>query len=277
MATMAGALVFVLHHLPQLGGHAIVTLAAVLGMAVAVPALVGGRFATRQPRQPIVVVSDSDASTVKRLVHEDLDFCGELHAEALGHGFFVSLGPGFMREYHRSYFDSPHALALRCSLAEHPVGFLVGVLHPQVHARWVLRHRGVGLALRGAGALALRPGVAVSFLRRRLHRYATVWRRHRGQPASEPGRSPLSSEPAVLSHVAVVPGARGTGVGRKLVRSFEATANASGADWATLSTLAGSQGAGDFYSELGWSRRAFRRMPSGDLTEEWTRELAGAR
>lgn len=274
MALLAGGFVYVLHHLPRLGDHAVLTLLAVLGLAAAGAALIGGGLASRVSRQPIVVVTEPDPSQITPLTKEDLDFCTELHTAALGHGFFVSMGPGILREYLRSFFDSPYAIAMGSTIGGHRVGFLVGVLYPQRHARWVLRHRGVRFALRALGALALRPLVAARFLRGRLGRYASFWRRHRGSDWGQPATAPkFGSEPAVLSHVAVVDGARGTGAGKQLVRSFEATAGSSGARWATLTTLAGDEGAGSFYSELGWRRLETRTASSGETSEEWATNL----
>lgn len=209
---------------------------------------------------------------LRPLDRRDLAFSAALHAHALPHGFFADLGPRFLRGYHATFLDSPHAVALAAMLGGHPVGTLVGILDPAHHTRWVLRRRGMDLALRGALALAVRPRVALRFLRTRVRRYAHAWLRHRHRPAKRPAAAD-SRLPAVLSHVAVVPSARGTGAGAALVRAFEEAARRSGATRAILTTLEGPDGAGPFYARLGWERTTTRRTHDGLPMEEWARTL----
>lgn len=275
LALLTATLIFVLHHLPPLSGHAILASAGVFAGAALVAALAGGILARGRSDSPIVVITAPGESEVRQMQEDDLDFCAELHAQALGHGFFVSLGPGFMRAYYRNFLESPHAMALTSVVKGHPVGLLVGVLQPQAHARWVLRHRGAGLALRGAAALTVRPRVAAHFVKSRLRRYASAWRRHKRPASKQASNSQSGSAPAVLSHMAVVPGARGAGAGRELVRSFEATSRGAGARWAILTTLAGPEGAGPFYARLGWTRHGATSNLSGVPMEQWTRTFEG--
>ena len=274
---LVGTLIFVLLHLPPLSGHLIVAGIAALASAALVGVAVGQLITRQGTDPPVVVITAPGAADVRTMQSDDLDFCAELHAQALAHGFFVSLGHGFMRAYHRTFLESPHAIELISTARGHPVGFLVAVLRPQSHVRWVLRHRGAGLAFRGAIALAMRPRIAIRFVRDRLRRYLAGWRRHGGRSAEETEDTRFGSAPAVLSHMAVVTGARGTGAGRRLVETFEATAGNAGARWAMLTTLAGSEGAGGFYARLGWSLRGRAIDLNGVPTEQWARELGGER
>lgn len=57
---------------------------------------------------------------------------------------------------------------------------------------------------------------------------------------------------AVLSHVAVVPSARGAGIGGMLVDAFVSAARSAGAESVILTTQSGAAGAGAFYSKQGW-------------------------
>lgn len=268
-----GLIGYVVHHLPLLHGHPV--LATVLVMTAAaslVAGLAGVLLARRAAPPPQLVVVPLGAVGLRPLDHRDLRFAAGLHAEALPHGFFVELGPGFLRAYLATFLDSPHAVALLATLGGHPVGTLVGVLDPARHARWVLRRRGLDLAWRGALALAVRPRVALRFLRTRVGRYVHGWRRHRkGPPVAAPEAG--GRLPAVLSHVAVLPGARGTGAGAALVKAFEEAARGSGALRAILTTMEGPDGAGAFYSRLGWERTTARRTHDGLPMEEWARTL----
>ena len=274
IALAAAVVAYALHHLPPLSDHLAASVAVVLLTAAAAAVAVGAVSAERRaPTLPTVLVPPPGGIEARPLRAEDLEFCTALHAEALEHGFFVGLGPRFLRSYYAAFLDSPHALAFAAIVGDQPVGFLVGAVDARSHARWLVRHRGVALGLRAAGGMALHPAAAVRFLRTRLRRYAGAWHRHRRSDA--PSRAPVAGGTAVLSHVVVLPGARTLGAGGSLVRAFEAEARRRGAERAFLSTLEGADGAGSFYATLGWRRSSQLRTPDGRRMEEWARDLRG--
>lgn len=268
---LAATLGYVLHHLPPLREHAIE--GVVLGLAAAAAtAIAVGRLVRERARYelPAVLVAPPGGPDVRPFAPADLDFCAALHAEALRHGFFVELGGRFLRAYYATFLDSPHALAFVATVSGQPVGYVVGMTDPRGHTRWVLRRRGAKLALYGAVGVARRPQAGYRFVRTRLARYARAWRRHRGNPTEQ-----LSARrtPAVLTHVAVLPGARGLAAGRRLVDAFVDAARERGASWALLTTVAGPGGAGSFYARVGWTLSTTRTNPDGERVEEWTRSL----
>ena len=272
IALVAATLGYVFHHLTPLAGHpftsatVVLLLAAAIGLSMGLPAVARG-----DQQLPTVVVALPGEVRPEPLRQEHLAFCSALHSQALDHGFFVALGTRFLRKYYATFRDSPHAIGLIASVGGQPVGFLVGAVEARAHARWVVRHRGAALALNAAAGLIWRPAAALRFLRTRLRRYAGTWRRHRGNGgAARPGSA---GEAAVLSHVAVVPGARRLGAGRLLAREFEALARSRGASRAFLNTLAGEDGAGKFYAALGWSQTTQMSTVDGRRVEEWTRDL----
>jgi ribosomal protein S18 acetylase RimI-like enzyme len=272
IALVAATLGYAFHHLTPLAGHPVASvtvlllLAAAIGLSMGLPAL-----ARINQQLPTVVVAQPGEVQPEPLRQDHLAFCSALHSQALDHGFFVALGTRFLQKYYATFRDSPHAIGLIASVGGQPVGFLVGAVEARAHARWVVRHRGATLALYAAAGLIWRPAAALRFLRTRLRRYAGTWRRHRGKDgAMRPGSA---GEAAVLSHVAVVPGARRLGAGRLLAREFEASARSSGASRAFLITLAGEDGAGKFYAALGWSQTTRLSTVDGRSVEEWTRDL----
>lgn len=225
-----------------------------------------------------MVLAGDAASSTREASKADLPFMASLHRDALPHGFFVRLGPRFLRTYYATFIDSPYARALIATVRGHSVGMLVGILEPASHTRWVLRRRGLQLALQGAASLAVRPVAAVTFARTRLVRYGAAWRRHRGTAENtEHERAPTARQhpPAVLSHVAVSPSARGAGVGAELVRRFEAAAAGAGRGWVVLLTLEGADGAGRFYQGLGWEHGGRRQSFDGPPMVEWSKTLRG--
>ena len=256
---------YLIHHVGPLDEHDALTLAAALVVAL----VAGGAMAAVAPggRLPPIVVARPGSECVRPAERRDIGFTAALHSEALAHGFFVQLGGRFMRSYHRTFLESPHAVFFVATVRGVPVGFLAGLVRPGAHARWALRHRGVGLALGGVVSLSLRPATAVRFLRTRTSRYIRGWRRNR---AATGDHSAPEAETAVLSHVAVVPGARGSGAGRRLVDAFVDHSRQRGAIGATLVTLESEEGAGRFYKALGWVQGPQRKTPDGLSMVEWS-------
>jgi len=214
---------------------------------------------------------------VRPLAVADLAAAARLHAALLPHGFFVSLGLRYLRAYYGTFLASPHAIGLVADLEGQPVGVLVGTSRNAAHYRWVIRHRGLRLAVLGASAMLVRPAVAAWFVRTRLRRYGrrvllvVLGRARRG------GRPALTdtagSDTAVLTHVMVADQARGRGAGAALVERFAAAAKAAGARTAMLVTFAGEDGAASFYKRLGWEHLEDRRGRDGQELSVFSRRL----
>jgi ribosomal protein S18 acetylase RimI-like enzyme len=207
---------------------------------------------------------------VRPLRHRDHSFAAALHESALPHGFFGRLGTGFLRAYHESFMASPHAVAYVAENRDGRVGYLVGTFGP--HNAWVLRNRWMKLVSRGALALLARPSELAFFLRTRTGSYLQRLVRVVARRPAE-ARPHRTTPPAVLTHVAVAPAARGLGVGEALVDAFLQAARKSGATEACLVTLAGPDGAGPFYRRLGWNLTELRDDRDGRPIEHYCRRL----
>lgn len=192
------------------------------------------------------------ADQVRLLQRDDARESGRIQASELPHGFFASLGPRFLATYHRTFIESPYAVAF--ATGEGSVeAFLVGTTNNPLHYRWVFRHRLLRLGIAGALALAVRPRILFRFIRTRIARYLRGFKRTVTQtaPAVASGRQ---EQVAVLTHVAVAPDGRGRGRGKALVEAFVAAARSAEADRALLVTIAAEGGAGEFYQRIGWSQ-----------------------
>jgi ribosomal protein S18 acetylase RimI-like enzyme len=276
-AIVAASLAFGAHHVLPLRGHTAETVVFVVAGAALV-ALAAGLLAVGRNEDGLaaVVVVEPGAVELHGGTKDDLLFCAALHVAELEHGFFTALGPRFLRAYHATFIDSPHAVSIVASIGGHPVGFVAGLLRPREHARWVLRRRGPRLAALGAAALLARPVAALRFARTRLARYVRTWRRHRRElvPPTRGNRETGAHEAAALSHLAVSLGARGSGAGRRLTEAFADAARAAGAPRVALVTLEGEDGAGRFYARLGWEPGELRMTPDGRAMREWRLEVS---
>lgn len=193
----------------------------------------------------------------------DVVATAEIHARELPHGYFAHLGRRFLEAYHRAFVDSPQAVALVATRDDRVAGFLVGTVRTSRHWSYVVRRHGWRLAVAALAGLVRHPSTVLPLVVRRLRRYARALMRYaaperRGpQPAGRDGR-PV----AVLTHVAVLPGARGHGLGADLVDAFLTAVHDAGVREVRLVTLPGEDGAAAFYERLGWER--LRVRPSSD-------------
>lgn len=224
--------------------------------------------------------------SVRTMTRRDLRAVAALHRTHLPVGFFPRLGERFLRAYHRSYLDGPHAVALVAEADGTTVGFVVGSTRVHEHGAWTVRNRGLRLALAGGTALLLRPPELWTFLTTRAGRYVRgIARRLRprttptGADASTASTATPTSttadtstaapaSPAVLVHVAVDDGARGLGLGAALVEAFVLACGAAGAVEVQLVTDADSPAVG-FYERLGWTSAGARPAADGRAVVEF--------
>lgn len=192
----------------------------------------------------------SAGRVVRDLAEADAIQTARLHVQELPGGFFPSLGAKFLRVYHRSFMDSPYAVAFVAERNSQIEGFLLGVVDPGPHGAHVLRRWSLRLAGPAAQALLMQPRVLAVFLRTRLVRYARgLWRRRGSARAGGPGVNPGTW--TVLSHVAVDSSCRGSGAGASLVKRLHEDVVAAGAAGVVLLTAVDGRGPG-FYLRLGY-------------------------
>jgi GNAT superfamily N-acetyltransferase len=184
----------------------------------------------------------------------DEHFSSALHELALAPEFFISLGPRFLRAYHRTFVQSPFAVALVAECDSRPVGFLLGTFDESAHRTFTVRRHGWRLAMVGGPALAARPWLVTRFLRVRAWRYArTLLRFIRPSPLQATQSRPTRVT-GTLTHIAVEPACRLSGVGKALVATFVDIASERGGPQLRVVTRDDTSGAVRFYEHLGWSR-----------------------
>lgn len=215
-------------------------------------------------------------ATVRPMLISDLSEVAALHTEALPSGFFVRLGPGFLRRYHECFLASPHGLGYVTDVAG-VTGFITGTHQNAAHYRWVARHRIPHLLWAATIALAGRPRLWAPFVTTRLLRYLRGLRRLLRRPTARPhptvdthDTDGSPEDVAVLTHVAVAPQWRGHGCGAALVETFTRHCAHAGASEVRLVTRA-VDGAGDFYRRQGWIALRERTSSDGRLVVEFRR------
>ncbi len=223
------------------------------------------RSVLRQTSEDALAPVGGSAPVVRSVRDADLGRIAWLHRSELGHGLYPLLGERFLRHYHGAILASPHAASAAIGPVGSPDGFVVTLLDPIGHRRWLRGRVAVTLAVNGCIALATHPRALLLFLRTRVGRYVRAALPSRRSDAAAAGSS---APPAVLLHVAVDPDARGRGLGQTLVADCLAAAGTACRDRVRLVTAHGSP-AERFYEQLGWTRVGVRPGRDGSLVTEF--------
>lgn len=209
--------------------------------------------------------------TLRPMAQPDVAWSADLHRRALAVGLFPSLGQRFLRRYHRTFIESPYAVALVVAVDDIPAGFVLGILRSEAHRQETLRTRGIRLAFIGLGAILVRPALLFRFTRTRLRAYVRALWRHLN-PNEERKRQDSTDDLAVLCHIAVEDSQRGLGLGKKLVDALVEIAGATGRWTVTTSTV----DAAPFYESLGWTHTTAGRTFDGEILHHLMTTCAGA-
>lgn len=203
----------------------------------------------------------------------DLGPTAHLHRAALPGSIFVSLGPRFVRAYHRTFVSSPVGIALLAECNGRVVGFVVGTFDEAGHFHHVVREDLWSLVFPGAAGLLIRPVLLGRFVRTRLVRYLRgLVRLSRRRPWA-PGDEAAPGPAGVLSHIAIDAAERGEGTGAVLLNAFVDTARARGARTLRLTAPAENEAVHRFYERAGWQRGSDRHDADGRSWTTYIREL----
>lgn len=185
--------------------------------------------------------------SLRPMEREDCDTTADLHVRYLGDGLFPRLGRRFVRRWHATFVDSPHATAHVVVGPDGDVlGFVLAALDQRAYVTHTLQDARLSMLVRGGLAMAVRPRVAAAFLRTRLRSYWTRLRR----PVQS---APAGPRTAVVHAIVTTPAARGTGVGRTMLAQVESDVRASQTERIELLSEDGAGGGADFYRRLGWT------------------------
>jgi GNAT superfamily N-acetyltransferase len=183
------------------------------------------------------------------LAPENVDSVVKLHLRAFPDFFLSLLGPRFLREFYLSFLADPVAMAFVArNEIEGVVGAIVGPLDPRGFFTRLLRRRWWAFCLASFSALLRRPSSAARLAR------ALVYR----------GEAPGGPVRALLSSIAVEPGAQGKGIGQALVQRWLDEARSRRACGCYLTTDAENNDAVNrFYLSQGWKLESTYTTPDG--------------
>ena len=234
-------------------------------------------------REPLLSHQLPPSLRVRPLRPDEIPFVVNQHRRHFPAGFFARLGDEFLEEYYHSFVTSPHACLFMAEEASTPVGYIAGIVDPDLHRKHLLRAHRRPLIVRALKGMARNPSLLVLFLRTRAGTYARKLVIRASAPVSTAGTPTEemlnegfeeSSAPAVLSHLVVDPSSRCRGTGRRLVEVLATTARAAGTREMVLVTEVGGLGEG-FYRHLGWRHTGTRETRDSRTLLVFAAELAG--
>ena len=201
----------------------------------------------------------SDYHLISEIETVDLDEIVALHIRSFPEFFLSKLGPKVLRVFYSEFVHCTDTVAVKATRGRDIVGVAVGPLHPEAFFRDLIRRRWMALGLGAMTFVLTHPTQGLRVIR-------AV--RYRGSAADVPG--------ALLSAICVDPSARCAGVGRRLLRTWEAAALQHGAKFAHLTT---DEVENDevirFYKSVGWSIHSRYTTPERRSMLVLARTLSG--
>lgn len=172
-------------------------------------------------------------------------------------GFFLSfLGGRFLNHLYEEMITDAGGVVVVAEADGEVAGFAAGVTDQRLFFRRLLEERKWAFARAALGALLRRPGIAPRLLR-----------------ALRKDRDVAPSAAASLMSIGVYPRALGVGMGRGLIRAFDAVMNERGVGRYCLTTDAVENDAVNrFYERCGFERARQFRTREGRLMNEYVRQ-----
>ena len=188
-----------------------------------------------------------------------------VHLTAFPDFFLTLLGERFLRRFYGAVLRDASALSFVGYVNGSVAGFVVGTIQPAQFFRKLLLRQGLGFCLDALGAFLRRPW----FVGRRLVRGLT----YRGEAPQE-----MKSNAALVSSIAVLPAAAGTGLATALLHAFCEAADRRGSTSVYLLTDRDDNPAANrFYLKAGFTLETELVRSGQRPMNRYIRTLHGAR
>jgi len=183
-----------------------------------------------------------------------------VHMEAFPTFFLTFLGPGFLKQFYRSFTEDPKGVGF---VAKDPdsgslLGVVVGPENPTGYFKRLLKRRWYAFCLASITAVLRKPSVVKRLFRAVFYRGATP----EGPPRS------------LLSSIALSPTAQGKGIGKALLAAWLEEVAQRGSTGAYLTTDAqDNEATNAFYCRTGWKLESTYTTPEGREMNRYVRDF----
>jgi len=193
---------------------------------------------------------------VVKMEREHIDQVVQVHLRAFTEFFTSFLGPGFLREFYRSFTEDPMGIGLVAEDTESRkvVGSVAGPLSPAGYFKRLLKRRWWAFCLGTLWAALKRPSIVPRLFRAMFYR----------------GESPSGPDRALLCGVSVDPDAQRRGIGKTLVDAWAAEVRRRGGTGCFLVTDAhDNEAVNQFYAKCGWRVESTFARPDGRVMNRY--------
>lgn len=161
----------------------------------------------------------------------------DIHMQAFPDFFLTFLGPGFLKEFYKSFLYDDHGIGFVAIENSRILGAIVGPFKPTGYFKRLLCRKWYAFCFASIGAVLKKPTVVKRLFRAVFYR----------------GQAPQGKNRALLSSIAVSPDAQRKGVGKALVMKWLDAVGARGGKGAFLTTdTENNNVVNSFYHSLGW-------------------------
>ena len=172
----------------------------------------------------------------------------DIHMQAFPDFFLTFLGPGFLKEFYKSFLYDDQGIGFVAIENSRILGAIVGPFKPAGYFKRLLCRKWYAFCFASIGAVLKKPTIV-----KRL--FGAVFYR---------GQAPQGKNRALLSSIAVSPDAQRKGVGKALVMKWHDAVGARGGKGAFLATdTENNNVVNSFYRNLGWKLESTYETPEG--------------
>jgi colanic acid biosynthesis glycosyl transferase WcaI len=190
------------------------------------------------------------AFDIIKIQDRHLDQIADVHMKAFPTFFLTFLGPGFLKEFYRSFIYDQAGIGFVAidSVKQTVLGAVVGPFEPAGYFKRLLKKRWYAFCLASIAAVLKKPTIIKRLFRAVFYR----------------GEAPSGLSRALLSSIAVSPQAQGQGVGQALMKKWAAEVEHRGGTGCFLTTDAeNNESVNRFYQKLGWKIESTYPTPEG--------------
>lgn len=181
---------------------------------------------------------------------KDLKNIVKVHIKAFPSFFLTFLGPGFLREFYKSFLYDSQCIGFVAidKNTEEILGAIVGPLNPKGYFKRLLKRKWFVFCIASVVAVFRKPAVMKRLFRAVFYR----------------GEVPVGPPRALLSSIAVSPQAQGQGVGQALMKRWVEEVEHRGGTGCFLTTdVENNESVNRFYQRLGWKIESIYTTPEG--------------
>lgn len=200
------------------------------------------------------------ALKIVEIAHKHISNIVDIHIKAFPDFFLTFLGPGFLKEFYKSFLHDEQGIGFVAIENDRILGAIVGPFKPAGYFKRLLLRKWYVFCFSSIGAVLRKPKVIKRLFRAVFYR----------------GEAPEGGQRALLSSIAVAPDAQGRGIGQALVQKWTEEVKRRGGKGCYLTTDAeNNEKVNRFYLNMDWKIESTFTTPEGRLMNRYVLDFPG--